>query len=290
MMRQHRADAAICRSKSGTSAPRSISRAITLECPIAVPRPSTAAATTMLYSRKPRRPREVRRRLALAREPVRPVGVPSEIVQQGPVMQVGRVAGPSARLEKGRTADRKQIFLVQRLLEQPLRARRSGLADVGDPDIEIASRGSTPRWSVSNSMTTPGWDNWKSASLGKSHFSATTSTETSFSRCVPESARRRSVATWISARNALDILQIRLAAPVQADTTMAALEKRAVEMLFQYLDAVRTADAETWSSSAALAKLSRRAAASKKRRHSSGGRGGMAAGLRTGIVAHWIVY
>ena len=34
--------------------------------------------------------------------------------------------------------------------------------------------GSTPRWSVSNSTMKPGWDNWKSASLGKSHFSATT--------------------------------------------------------------------------------------------------------------------
>ena len=70
-----------------------------------------------------RRPRQVRRRFALAREPVRPVGVPSEIVQQGPVMQLDRIAGPSARLDKGRTADRKQILLVQRLLEQTLRAR-----------------------------------------------------------------------------------------------------------------------------------------------------------------------
>ena len=68
-----------------------------------------------------RRPRQVRRRLALAREPVRPIRVPSEIVQQGPVMQVDRVAGPSARLKKGRTADRKQLLLVQRLLVQPLR-------------------------------------------------------------------------------------------------------------------------------------------------------------------------
>ena len=56
-------------------------------------------------------------------------------------MQLDRVAGPSARLDKGRTADRKQILLVQRLLEQPLRARRSGLADICEPDIEIASPG-----------------------------------------------------------------------------------------------------------------------------------------------------
>ena len=40
-------------------------------------------------------------------------------------------------------------------------------------------------------------------------------------------------------QNALDILQIRLAAPVQADPPMTALEQRSVEMLFQYLDAVR---------------------------------------------------
>ena len=102
--------------------------------------PLTAASTTMLYSRKPDASREVRRRFALAREPVRPVGVPSEIVQQGPVMQLDRIAGLSARLDKARTADRKQILLVQRLLEQTLRARRSSLADVCDPDIEIASR------------------------------------------------------------------------------------------------------------------------------------------------------
>ena len=31
-------------------------------------------------------------------------------------MQADRAAGPSARLDKGRTADRKQILLVQRLL------------------------------------------------------------------------------------------------------------------------------------------------------------------------------
>ena len=48
VMRQRRAGASTCRSNRGTSAPRSISRSITLECPIAVPMPSTAAATTML--------------------------------------------------------------------------------------------------------------------------------------------------------------------------------------------------------------------------------------------------
>ena len=48
VMRQHRAGALTCRSNRGTSAPRSISRAITLECPIAAPMPSTAASTTML--------------------------------------------------------------------------------------------------------------------------------------------------------------------------------------------------------------------------------------------------
>ena len=55
-------------------------------------------------------------------------------------MQLDRIAGPSVRLDKARTADRKQILLVQRLLEQTLRARRSSLADVCEPDSEIASR------------------------------------------------------------------------------------------------------------------------------------------------------
>ena len=48
VMRQHRAGASTCRSNRGTSAPRSISRAITRECPIAAPMLSTAASTTML--------------------------------------------------------------------------------------------------------------------------------------------------------------------------------------------------------------------------------------------------
>ena len=44
-----------------------------------------------------RGPRQVRRGLALAGEPVRPVGVPSQVVEQGPAAELGRRAGPAAR-------------------------------------------------------------------------------------------------------------------------------------------------------------------------------------------------
>ena len=63
-----------------------------------------------------RRPREVRRRLALAREPVRPVSVPSEIIQQGPVMQVDRAAGPSL-LDAVRNSRGCDVELLSRLGE-----------------------------------------------------------------------------------------------------------------------------------------------------------------------------
>ena len=53
-----------------------------------------------------RGPRQVGRGLALAGEPVGPVGVPSEVVEQRPVgVQVGRTAGPAARREQGGAAD-----------------------------------------------------------------------------------------------------------------------------------------------------------------------------------------
>ena len=71
-----------------------------------------------------------------------------------------------------------------------------------------------------------------------SHFSATASTETSFSRCVPESPRRRSVTTWISARMRCTSFRYALPRPFRRTATMTAIEQRAIEMLFQYLDAV----------------------------------------------------
>ena len=58
-------------------------------------------------------------------------------------MQVGRLAGPAARREQGRAADRKQVLLVERLLQQGVlaprqRARRRGLAGIGQPGVEVA--------------------------------------------------------------------------------------------------------------------------------------------------------
>ena len=67
--------------------------------------------------------RQVRGGLALAGEPVRPVGVPSQIVEQWPAAEVGWLAGPAARRQQGGAADRQLS-------------------------------GSTPRWLVSISMAT----------------------------------------------------------------------------------------------------------------------------------------
>ena len=83
-------------------------------------------------------PRQVGRRRPLAREPVRPVGIPAEIVQQRPGVQIRGFAGLAARLDKGRTAHRKKRLLEQRLRAVRCRPRRPGLAGVRDPDIEIA--------------------------------------------------------------------------------------------------------------------------------------------------------
>ncbi len=51
-------------------------------------------------------PREVRGGQALAGEPVGPVGVPAEVVEQRPVAQLGRAAGVAARGEQRRVSGR----------------------------------------------------------------------------------------------------------------------------------------------------------------------------------------
>ena len=71
-----------------------------------------------------RGPRQVRRRLALAGASVRPVGVPSQVVEQGPAVQAGRAIGSAERGEQGRAADRQQVLLEERLLEQRVLAAR----------------------------------------------------------------------------------------------------------------------------------------------------------------------
>ena len=97
-------------------------------------------------------------------------------------------AAVSARDEQGRTAHRPQILLVERLLEQGVRAarhwvRRRGLAGVGKPRIGVAA---------------VGVDAVKAASRGRSHGSATASTETIRTRLGQR--RWRSETPWTSAR------------------------------------------------------------------------------------------
>ena len=80
-----------------------------------------------------------------AGEPVGPVGVPAEIVEQGPVAQRGRAAGPAARGEQRRAAHRQQRLLVEGFLQQRVlapgqRARRGGLASIGEPGVEVTPR------------------------------------------------------------------------------------------------------------------------------------------------------
>ena len=65
-------------------------------------------------------PRQVGGGLALAGEPVRPVGVPSQVVEQGPAVEVGRGAGLAALRDQGRAADRQQLLLVERFLQNYL--------------------------------------------------------------------------------------------------------------------------------------------------------------------------
>ncbi len=65
--------------------------------------------------------RQVRRGQALAGEPVRPVRIPAQVVEQRPVLQVGRAAEPATRREQGGAADGEELLLVERLLEQGVR-------------------------------------------------------------------------------------------------------------------------------------------------------------------------
>ena len=154
-------------------------------------------------------------------------------------MQVDRADGPSARLDKGRTADRKQVLLVQRLLEQTLRARRSGLAHICDPHIETAPG------RIDAAMVGLQLDD--DAGVGQLEIREPRHEpllghdldRNQFQPLCPGIAAAALRDDPELGQNALDILQIRLAAPVQADAAMTALEQRAVEMLFQYLDAVR---------------------------------------------------
>ena len=87
-------------------------------------------------------------------------------------------------------------------------------------------------------MMTPGWDNWKSASLRHEPLLGDGLDRNQFQPLCPGIASAAFRDDLDLGQNALHILQIRLAAPVQADGTMTAIEQRAVEMLFQYLDAV----------------------------------------------------
>ena len=95
-MRQQRSGASAWRSKRGTSILLSSSRAMSIERPMAAPMPCHRGLDQHAVEAKARGPRQVRRGLALTGEPVRPVGVPSQVVEQGRAAELGRRAGLAA--------------------------------------------------------------------------------------------------------------------------------------------------------------------------------------------------
>ena len=86
-------------------------------------------------------------------------------------------------------------------------------------------------------MAMPGWAALKVASRGTSHFSATASTETILHAFRAQSAVALGHAVHVR-EDALYLLQVGLAAAVDAHAAMAALEERHLEMLLQLVDAV----------------------------------------------------
>ena len=68
------------------------------------PEPLDGSVDQHAVQAEARGPREVRCRLVLAGRPVRPVGVPAQVVEQGPAVQLGRAAGLPARRQQGRAA------------------------------------------------------------------------------------------------------------------------------------------------------------------------------------------
>ena len=188
-----------------------------------------------------RGPRQVGRGLALAGEPVRPVGVPSQVVEQGPVVQVGRSAGPSARLEQGRAADRQLLLLVERLLQQDVltprqRARGRGLASVGEPGVEVAA--------VRIDASVVGLDLDGDAGVGGLEGGQPRHQPLLGDRLDRDDAHAAGPAALPFgdaveiAEDALHLLQVGLAAAVEAHAPMAAVEQGDLEMLLQPADAV----------------------------------------------------
>ena len=83
----------------------------------------------------------------------------------------------------------------------------------------------------------PGWDALNEASLGRSHFSATASTETMCTRWGGGGALALGDAVDLG-QDALHLLEIGPAAAVEVDAPAPSLEQLGVQMLFQGADPV----------------------------------------------------
>ena len=159
-----------------------------------------------------RRLRQIGRCHAVVREPVRPVVCPVQVVQQQPAMQVARLARGRSRASRNDGLQTGSSVSSNSISECSVSATSSVTAI---QTSKSRRSGSTPRWSVSNSMAISGWEALKSANRGISNLSATTSTATSFRSRPVGWSRRRSATVAELREDALDILQIALAPRVR---------------------------------------------------------------------------
>ena len=228
-----------------------------------------------------RGPQQVRRGQALAGEPVRPVGIPSQVVEQRPVVvQVGRAAGAAAGREQGGAADGAQVLLVERLLEQGVLApgdgaRGGGLAGVGEPGVEVAAVGvdaAMVGFDLDGDGVVDGLERgepWHEPLLGDGldgdDADASGPAALAFGDAVD------------LVEDALHLLEVGPPAVVESHAPRPAVEQRDVEVFLEHADAVGDGGRGDAELGPGAGEALVRVAASKKRRLSSGGRSSTAA-------------
>ena len=188
-----------------------------------------------------RGPREVRRGLALAGEPVGPVGVPAEVVEQRPVAQRGRAPGTPARGQQRRAAHRQERLLVEGLLQQGLVTPGSagaggGLAGIGEPGVEVAPRRVD---AAVVGLELDGDAGMGRLERGEPRQQPLLGHRLDRDDAHPPGGRALALGDAVDlGQDALDLLEIGPAAAVEVDAAAPALEQLGVEMLLQGADAV----------------------------------------------------
>ena len=148
-------------------------------------------------------------------------------------MQVGGTAGPAARGEQGGAADGAQVLLAERLLEQGVLAPGDGtwgggLAGVGEPGVEVAAFGVDAAMVgldldgdggvICLESGEPGDEPLLGDRLDGDDTDASGPAALAFGNAMD------------LGEDALDLLQVRLAAAVEADAAWSAVEQRDIEM------------------------------------------------------------